>query len=144
MDAVPVPELSQWFSADEGEAPDAAPKWIVRGLGGDEYARAQDVQNKAERALQLAQGFAAGHGKDIQEGLASMLGYGAEAHPEFGKRVELLKMGSVAPKIEHGDAVKLGKHFPLVLWRLTNRVLELSGQGSTAAVKPPPSGDVET
>jgi hypothetical protein len=140
MEAVPVPELSEFFQLGDEEK---TPTWIVRGLSGDEFARASDSSRRAETALSLAQSLAGG-GAEIGEHLSNLLGYGPETNPEFTKRVEILKAGAVSPTVDHGTVVRLGKFYPMTLWRLTGKILELSGQGALSKVKPPPSGNAET
>jgi hypothetical protein len=50
--------------------------------------------------------------------------------------------GSVEPACSMELAVRLAEHYPVIFFQLSNRILELTGQGSDAEKKPPSSGPI--
>ena len=68
-------------------------------------------------------------GGDQAEAVRSALGLTKDTPGEIAKRLEMLVMGSVAPKIELPTAVKLAEAFPIEFLSITNRITELTGQG---------------
>ena len=133
---VEVPELAGALFA-EGEKP----VWVVRGLTAAELARSNMAAERADglRALVLAM---AGQGDKAAEMKRALGLNDDEVPPDVSRRIELLTAGSVTPALglERRDvAVKLGEAFPTVFYKLTNKILELTGEGAELG-KPKRSG----
>ena len=71
--------------------------------------------------VQALQPPSPGQGEVGAEG--AVFGYPAEAGPS-------LPRGAVEPKIDYAFAVKLAKDFYVVLYRISEKILDLSGQGA--------------
>ena len=129
---VAVPDLAPWFEPDE------KPAWIVRGLTGDDIARASEAADKAAKIRAAVQALLAA-GEARQEAFAALLGVGDDVPDDLIKRYEHLMAGSVEPPCDRELAIKLFAAFPVVAYQLTNKILELTGLGADSG-KAPGSG----
>lgn len=131
--SVPVPDLRYFFP--EGEEP----VWVVRGLTGEEIARANEASARYASIAAAVQALSnAAHARQEQtEALQTLIGYGAEVPADLAKRFDHLVFGSVEPKIDRESAVRLFSGFPIVGYQLTNRILELTGAGPDLGKAPP-------
>jgi hypothetical protein len=130
---VPVPDLAAFF-------PDgAAPVWVVRGLTGEEIARSNESNQRYSLVTAAVQALAnASSAKaDQVEALQSLIGYGTDVPADLAKRFDHLVFGSVDPAIDRDTAVRLFGGFPIVAYQLTNRILELTGEGPDVGKSPP-------
>lgn len=125
--AVPVDALAAFF--DEGEAP----VWTVRGLTATELHRALDAGKRQGSVQAIVEALA--RSGDQAQAVRRALGLTADTPGEIAKRIEMLVMGSVQPKIEQPAAVKLAEAFPIEFLALTNEISTLTGQGADV-VKP--------
>ena len=126
QEAVPVPALVAWF--DEGEAPE----WIVRGLSANELQLAVEAKARRESIDNIVEALQA---NDQAQAVRAMIGLTKGSPAEIVKRLEMLVIGSVAPKIELPTAVKLAEAFPIEVLTLTNKITALTGLGR-GLVKP--------
>ena len=129
---VAVPDLAPWFGPGE------KPVWIVRGLTGDDIARASEAADKAAKIRAAVQALLGG-GEGRREAFAAILGVGDDVPDDLIKRYEHLMSGSVEPKCDRELAIKLFAAFPVVAFQLTNKILELTGLGADPG-KAPGSG----
>ena len=102
--------------------------WTLRALTGKDLA----VVNEAVDAARNIEGLVsalAGRVPDIGA-IKQALGLDDKIKPpDYVRRLRLLKIGSVSPVITDAHAVKISKVAPVDFSRLTNAVLELTGQG---------------
>lgn len=131
--AVPVADLAFFFP--EGEDP----VWTVRGLTGEEIARANAASQRQAVLLEAVEALssAAALRDDRVEALKSLLGHGAETPEDLAKRFDHLIFGSVDPVVDREMAVKLFAAYPIVGYTLTNKILELTGLGPDLGKAPP-------
>lgn len=134
---VPVPALRDYFP--EG----AEAVWRVRGLTADEIARCNEAGDRNRKVEAIVEALAAENRNDITAGIKKMLGIGSDVHGEVAKRLEQCVTASVNPRIPLEAAVKLATVAPVEFYAITNKILELSGQGQVPG-KSKPSGDVKT
>lgn len=117
---VPVPALSGWF--DEGEEP----IWTVRGLSSNELNAALEAK---QRRASIDNVIEALTNNDQAQAVRAMIGLTKDSPAEIVKRLEMLVIGSVTPKIELPLAVKLAEAFPIEFLTLTNEITALTGMG---------------
>lgn len=128
---VPVPSLAAFFKDDE------AAEFEVRSLSGNEMALCNDaLARRANIELVITAMRLTGEHK---EALDRLLGSTDELSPEIAKRLEMLNI--VFPGLGYPTWIKVCDAFPVVFYELTNKILELTGQGK-ALEKPKPSGEV--
>lgn len=122
--AVAVPDLKHWYG-------NAAPVWTVRGLTGEEIARANESNQRSSLVAAAIQALAnaASARQEQTEALQTLIGYGAETPDDLAKRFDHLVAGSVEPQIDREIAVRLFTSYPIVAYTLTNKILELTGMG---------------
>lgn len=122
---VRVSDLTHWF----GDGAD--PVWRVRGLTGEEVARANEASARHELVANAVEALSAAARRDGDqvEALKTLIGYGTETPAELAKRFDHLVFGSVSPKIDREIAVRLFRAYPHVGYHLTNKILELTGLG---------------
>lgn len=121
---VPVPELEKYF--DDGEKP----VWTVRGLTAEEFARASDEVAQNMDISAIITGLASSVAKEKADAVKDLVGLSKEHVPgDVVKRISHLMSGSVSPECPRELAVKLGENHSILFFRLTNKILELSGKG---------------
>jgi hypothetical protein len=135
---IPVPNLAQWFGADE------QPIWKVRNLEGSEVARAKFAK---ERNLRLkvnletiAEILSSQDKKKIKEQISNLFG-NIEADGDTAWRTELLIMASIDPQVDYPLAARLFKYRPTDYYTITNEIIRLIGLGHEPG-KQKPSGEI--
>ena len=131
---VPVPDLQAFF-------PDGAKAvWKVRGLTGHELGRANEAAERNKNIAAILEGLVSGAAKEQTEAVKELLGVGGSTPQDIAKRLEHLTTGSVDPPCTSDLAVRLCETFPVEFFQLTNRIVQLTGQGQMPG-KQPPSGE---
>ncbi len=121
---VNLPALASFFP--EG----SDPVFVVRGLTGPEFARVQEAPKAYKRAEAIAEGLATGNKQEMIEAVRAAIGLGGTTPPdEAVKRIEMLVIGSVEPKLDRPAVVKFCSAFPIEFFQLTNAITILTGQG---------------
>lgn len=116
--------------------------WTVRGLTAAELGRAKQASEEGlDTVKALVQAMAGDGDKALQ--IRKAFGLGDDDVPQnISYRIELLTAGSVSPALgmENRDvAVKLAETFPTIFYDLTNKILNMTGQGAILG-KPKRSG----
>lgn len=111
-------------------------KFKVRGLTALEIAQADEAAQKGKLLSDLVEKLASSSGKQKAAALLEGVGVSDDVPALLSKRYEHVCMGLVEPKMELADVVKLGDTFPIEFSTLANKILELTGQGQVADVKP--------
>ena len=123
---IEVPELSDYFGKDK-------PEWTVRALTAAELGRANESADRGSENLKALITAMAGEG-DKAEAIRKSMGLSNQDVPEdVSRRIEMLALASVSPALgsEQRDvAVKLAEAFPTTFYKLTNKILALTGQGA--------------
>lgn len=119
---IPVPDLKHWF--EEGEEA----VWEVKGLTGEEWARANDITGRLDMYRAVIEALASEVRASQTEALKTMMGV-SDVPQDLAKRFDHLVFGSVYPKVSRENAVMIFRLYPYVGYLLTNKILELSGQG---------------
>lgn len=117
-------------------------RWTVRGLSASELHRAMEAGKRQGSVEAIVRAIATGG--DQAQAVRKALGLSADTPGEIAKRLEMLVMGSVSPKVELPVAVKLAETFPVEFLSLTNEITELTGKGAElgkpeAASQPTPA-----
>jgi len=131
---IAVPDLRPWFGPDEN------PVWTVRGLTGDDIARANEAADRTAKIRAAIEAMMQA-GAARKEAFAAILGAGDDVPDDLVKRYEHLITGSVNPHCDRELAIKLFATFPVVAFQLSNKILELTGLGADAG-KAPGSGPI--
>lgn len=118
---IDVEALAAWF--DEGEAP----VWEVRGLNANELHQAIEAGKRQSSIDAIVRAIAASG--DVADAVRKALGLSGDIPGENAKRLEMLVLGSISPKIELHQAVILAQAFPVEFLLLTNEIMALTGKG---------------
>ena len=130
---VPVPDLRQFFPEGEEAV------WIVRGLTGQELGRADAAADNQKSITALVSGLTSDSSKEKAQAIKDLLGIGGNTPAAIVKRIEQLIIGSVDPECTRDLAVKLCETYPVEFLTITNKIVELTGQGQIPG-KSQPSG----
>lgn len=121
---VPVPELQKFF----GEGEKAI--WTVKGLTAEEIAIANDAKKVNDNIESVITGLSSRLPAEKAEAVKDLIGVVTDKVPaDVVWRISMLVSGSVNPKCDQQMAVKLGSSKGMVFYRLTNKILELTGRG---------------
>lgn len=125
---VDVPELKDFFETDESVT------WTVRGMTAAELGRAKETASEGMSTLRSLISALSGSDSEKESAIREAAGISTDAVPQdVAQRIEFLVAASVDPAIptEQRDiAVRLAEHYPTTFYTLTNKILELTGQGS--------------
>lgn len=116
----------------------------VRGLTGQEFARAKEAAAKNENLTKLFEALAGGAGKEKAKAMMESMGVGDGIPEDLAKRIEMAAMGIVSPAVDLEFCLRLATVFPVDLYNLSNKILELTGAGHTVSGKPAPSTETAT
>lgn len=122
---VPVAGLKAFFGKGK-------PEWTVRGATSEETFRAAEAEAKQKNMAAMVKALVASEttADEKTAAIKDALGISKKSTPgELAKRLELLQLCSVKPEIDLGVAVKIAETHPVIFYSLTNKILELTGQG---------------
>ncbi len=115
-------------------------KFRVRGLTAEEIARSEEASTKGKLLSDLVEKLAGSAGKEKASALLEGVGISTAVPATLAKRYEHVCAGVVDPALTISDAVKFGDVWPMEFNQLANKILELTGMGKVAEVKPQSSG----
>lgn len=133
---IPVPLLADYFDKDK------KPEFTVRGLTGAEFGRCEESANRQEEKIKMAAALIGGDADAKAEALKQSAD-GPKIPDSVSKRIEMLAIACVEPKLEHSDAVLISEDFPIEFYQLTNAINRLTGAGRVLG-KPKVSGKGKT
>jgi hypothetical protein len=121
---VPVPTLAEFFDPDEKA------EFVIRGLEGEELARAAEAPGVKQNLHALAAALTSAQGAEKARALREALGLSPDRLPEdLARRITQLHLGCVEPQLDEQAAAKIFRVAPVAAYELTNRINLLSGQG---------------
>lgn len=126
---VPVPDLAEWF--EEG----APAVFTVRGLTGEELARCNEAAAKNKNMAAVLEALAGSNQKEKVQGLREALGVTETVPNDLAKRLEQCAIATVNPDLDHELAVKFAQAYPVEFYQITNKIMELTGQGRQVVQK---------
>lgn len=128
-EGVPVPDLAEWF--EEGEEA----VFVVRGLTGEELARCNEAAQQNKDISAVVEALASKNSQEKVDGIREMLGVSASVPEDMAKRLEQFAYGTVDPDMDHEAAVKFAQEYPIEFYQISNKIMELTGQGRQVAKK---------
>lgn len=131
---MPVPDLAHWF--------DGEPAFVVRGLTGEEIARANDANNRIAMYRAAVEALTSAAHSEQADALKAMMGV-TDVPEDLAKRFDHLVYGCVDPALSREDAIRLFQFYPVVGYQISNKILELTGLGPDLG-KAPRSTDAPT
>lgn len=132
-ETVEVPSLAEFFAGG------VKPAFTVRGLTAAELHRANDAGTRQNAVDTIVKAIASQ--KAQVDDIRKALGMTADTPGEIAKRMEMFVQGCVTPKVTHADVAKIATVCPVEFYEITNKIVVLTGQGSSR-VKLQPSSQV--
>ncbi len=124
VENVPVPRLALFFNKKE------KPVWTVRGLTGMESAVAKQAVSDNRNIDAILSAVGTKVKKEKIAGIKELAGLSPDSVPdELVQRFSWLTQGSVDPVCSHELAMKLAQNYPEDFYLLTNKIMQLTGQG---------------
>ncbi len=138
-EAVPVPDLGYMFDGDD------KPEWVVRGLTAAELQQCTEASKGQEAASlimsALMDAALSRNQKEVKIREALGLSTG-EVPGEIKKRMEMLVRGSITiENLTLADTALLQERHPIEFMTLTNKIVQLTGQGQVSLGESKPSGE---
>jgi hypothetical protein len=115
----------------------------VRGLTAEEIHIADEAKKRGQLLSNLVEKLASG-GEERVQALLEGVGVSNGVPADLVKQYEHVRMGLIEPTLEHQDIIKFAEIWPVEFIQLANKVMELTGLGRIAEVKPAPSGGGKT
>lgn len=123
--------LQEFF--EEGQEP----IFKVRGLNSVELHNAIEAGNRNKSIDNILKAVTTD--KDQITAVRKAMGISSEVPGEIAKRIEMFVIGCVSPKINLSFAVKFSETFPIEFFHVTNKIVELTGQGASRVKSQPSS-----
>lgn len=133
VDYVEVKALKDFFGPKEKML------FKVRNLSGEELGRVNQAIQRHKNTAAILDGLLSNVDKEKIEAIKASLGSTDKTPDDIARRIEMLSLGCVDPKLDMQACVKLCKFFPIEFYDLTNTITRLTGLGSELG-KPKPSG----
>lgn len=119
-----IEALREFFGGED-------PVFELRQLTGEELAVCHEAAKTNRDVTEIISGLMSGDSKEKVQSVLAAIGRGSHQVPdEHAKRIEMLILGSVEPKLDRTTVVRIGKLFPVDFMVLTNMISGLSGQGA--------------
>jgi len=123
---VPVPELKDFFDEDE------KPEFKVRNLDGPEIAVARTAMQRNRSLETMVEGLSSQIHDEKVNAVKEALGITSDTSPDdYVYRVSVLHQGCVDPQLDESQAVRIASTHGVVFYKLTNKILQLTGMGKT-------------
>lgn len=130
VDEVQVPELKPFFENGDDLV------WKVRGLTGQELGKANEAADRNRKISSVVEGVLSRSAKKMAQAVKHVVD--PDTPQDIAKRLEHMITGSVEPECDLELARKICERYPIEFYSITNKILELTGQGQLPG-KPKPS-----
>lgn len=130
VDEVQVPELKPFFENGDDLV------WKVRGLTGQELGKANEAADRNRKISSVVEGVLSRSAKKMAQAVKHVVD--PDTPQDIAKRLEHMIIGSVEPECDLELARKICERYPIEFYSITNKILELTGQGQLPG-KPKPS-----
>lgn len=120
------------------------PVFKVRNLTGEEVGLVNLAVQKNKNVSAILDGLLSNVAREQVEAIKQTIGASTDnrAPDDIARRLEVIQLGSIDPKIDLILAKKLCTNFPIEFYDLTNTILRLTGLGSELG-KSKPSGKTQ-
>ena len=121
---IKVPELKNFFGEDEPTV------WIVRGVNAEELARVNEAVAANKDMASIISAISSNISKDKVDGIKNLMGLQGDSVPaDIVRRIAMITAGSVSPVLPQDLVVKLGNSLPTTFYKISNKIIELTGMG---------------
>lgn len=123
---VPADEVADFFDKDDKKV------FVVRGLDSRELFQAQAAAAKSSNLTELIKEITGKNAKKAADAALQLLGIREDMPSEYVRSLHTVRMGTVEPKLQQSQVVKLADTSPALFTRLKIVIDNLSGQGKDA------------
>jgi len=121
---VKVPELKDFYAEDEKAI------WQVRGLTGEELAIVNEAISTNQNLSALVSAITSKVTEEKIQAIKEAMGLPSDSVPtDIVRRISMLVQGSTNPECSQELAVKIARVHPTVFFKITNKIIELTGIG---------------
>ena len=121
---VPTPELKNFFGEDEETI------WTVKCLGANEIAKANLAMSSNKGVKEIVAALASTNSQEKIEAIQEAMGLQTGDVPDdVVRRISMLVSGSLSPVCDQETAVRISTAYSTVFYRITNKILFLTGEG---------------
>ena len=117
-------------------------KWVVKALGGEELYSIRAAVERNKNIEELVQKLVSGSIKEKVEAALGTLGIGDELPDDYVRRLNILRLGSADPEIDHEFAKFVALNFATFFNEATDQIQVLTGQGRSLG-ESKPSGQTQ-
>lgn len=110
------------FFGDEDEK-----SFTVRGLTASEMGRTNDAVAKNRDVAAMIEALIGGDPAQKSAALQQMIR--PDTPDDVAKRLEMVHIGLVDPKLNFPDVVRMAENFPVEFYEISNRIMNLTGMG---------------
>jgi hypothetical protein len=135
IEAVKVESLKEFFGPKE------KPVFKVRNLTGEELGKVNQAVQKNKNIAAVLDGLLSNVNKEKIEAIKSSIGADDRVPDDIARRLEMLQLGCVEPRVDLSLAKKLCTNYPIEFYDITNTITRLTGLGSELG-KAKPSGKI--
>jgi len=121
---VEAPALKAFFGEDE------KPIFTFRNLDSNELAIIGAENNNVKISEGLLNAISAKSTADIAKEVKTLLGFDGELQPEYRRKLSMVELASVEPKLTRQMARKIAEHYSHVFTQFIDKINELYGKGS--------------
>jgi hypothetical protein len=112
-------------------------KWVVRQLSGEELYEVRAAVDRNKNVEELIAQLVSGSAKEKAKAALETIGVGEQLPDDYVRRLNILRLGSVDPKVDHELAKFVALNFPTLFNCLTDRIQQLTGKGRTLGESSP-------
>lgn len=112
-------------------------KWVVKALPGEDLYSVRAAVERNKNIEELVKKLVSGSIKEKVEAALGSLGIGDDLPDEYVRRLNILRLGSVDPEIDHEFAKFVALNFPTFFNEATDQVQILTGQGRSLGESKP-------
>lgn len=112
-------------------------KWVVKQLSGEELYEVRAAVDRNKNVQELVSKLVSGSVKEKVDAALGTLGIGDQLPDDYVRRLNILRLGSADPVIDHEMAKFVATNFATFFNELTDQVQVLTGQGRTLGESSP-------
>lgn len=125
IDDVPVPELKKYFTGKGSKNP----VWKVRQLYGAEIGVTKQAAEKNKDYAAIIAALQQEKVSEKLEALQAIFNFGSQKTNDIAERLHRMTLASIEPKCSLDLAIKICKAKPVAFYAITNKIMELTGEG---------------
>jgi len=120
-EVAPHSGLRQFFGEDDEKV------FLVRGLTASEVGITRDATTRNRDIAALLEALTGGESSEKAQAMQQLIR--PETPDDVARRLEVVHLGLVDPKLNFPDVVRLAENFPIEFYGISDQILMLTGLG---------------